>query len=174
MMKAGRTLMAFCVAAAILCGCETTTRYKVLSFFFDGVPNPELEKTSKGPDRTGVGAAAPQGSMHGPYLAKQCGACHERGTNALVAPIGELCFRCHVIKMDKKWVHGPLASGGCRFCHVPHTSSNPFLLVSALANSCFSCHDEEAIKKGEHHKGTEMKCTYCHDAHMSDKKYMLK
>ncbi len=172
-MMGGRRLIALCVMAALLCGCGTETRYEVLSFFFDGVPAPEQQNGAKGPGKTANGARA-KGSVHGPYAAKMCNACHERGTNALVAPVRELCFRCHQIKMDKKWVHGPLASGGCRFCHDPHRSGNRFLLVFSKENPCFYCHDQKAIENAEYHKGTDPRCVSCHDAHMSDKKYLLK
>jgi predicted CXXCH cytochrome family protein len=171
-----KRLLALCVVTFLLCGCETAANYKTLSFFFDGVPNPdEQPKEWAGIKRDKAGNfPVAQGSSHGPYAAKECGGCHMRGTNTLVEPIERLCLRCHVINLNKKWVHGPLASGGCRFCHLPHNSSNPYLLASGLADPCFACHEEKAIKQKEYHKGTDMKCTRCHDAHMSDRQYLLK
>ena len=177
-MKTWRTLLILCAAAASMWGCEATTRYRTLSFFFDGVPNPEEVKAAK---LQGSGAkdiprrtAGPSSWGHGPYAAKQCDGCHMRATNALVAPIDELCFRCHEFRLDKQWVHGPLASGGCRVCHEPHSSPYRFLLVSESEKFCFLCHDEKAVAANEAHEGGSVKCTACHDAHMSDNRFLLK
>jgi len=177
-MKIRETLPALLVVTALLWGCDATTRYNTLRFFFDGVPDPEEEKAARivktaNVDTTGRKATRSVGG-HGPYAAKQCDACHMRQNNALVAPIDELCFRCHDIRPDKRWVHGPLASGGCRACHEPHSSAYPFLLVSDSESFCFTCHDEMAVAAGQAHKGNAMKCTTCHDAHASDKKFLLK
>ncbi|MEW6601150.1 MAG: cytochrome c3 family protein [Nitrospirota bacterium] len=165
------------MCAVFLYGCEATTRYRVLSFFFDGVPKPEAEKAAEGQKAADKGIAVRKAKTsygHGPYEAKMCEACHLRGTNALVAPIQELCFRCHEFRMDKKFVHGPLISGDCRVCHDPHGSRYQFLLVSEAKTFCFYCHDEKDIAKNQAHKGSDMNCTSCHNAHMSDKKYLLK
>jgi len=167
------------VVAALLWGCDATTRYHTLRFFFDGVPSPEEEEAARikrteaggGPNKAPVLTAW---GRHGPYAAKQCEACHQRPTNALVAPIDELCFRCHEFRSDKQWVHGPLASGGCRVCHEPHSSRYPYLLVAETELFCFQCHDEKAVRAGEAHQGATEKCTTCHDAHMSDNRFLLK
>ena len=177
-MKTWGTLPILFVVTALLWGCEATTRYRTLSFFFDGVPDPEEEKAAsikKAETRDASGrTAAPSSWGHGPYAAKQCDACHQRPTNVLVAPIDELCFRCHEFPPGKQWVHGPLASGGCRVCHEPHSSGYPFLLVSGADSSCFQCHDEKVVASNKAHKDDTTKCTTCHDAHMSDKRFLLK
>lgn len=162
----------------LLCGCSPMTRYKTLSIFFDGVPNPEEEALQAQNAQAG-GPAKRQASatyrMHGPYAARLCTACHRVGTNVLVLPIEKLCFNCHVLNFGKKYVHGPVAAGGCKICHDPHGSSFPYLLVSAARNFCLRCHDEKDIAKNEAHKGlTNEECTECHDAHSSDKEYLLK
>ena len=177
-MKIWRSLPVLFVLTVLLCGCEATTRYKTLRFFFNGVPDPEegkaaqIRKTAAG-DTSGT-KVAPSIREHGPYATKQCDACHQRPSNALVAPIDELCSNCHEIRLDKKWVHGPLVSGGCRVCHEPHSSRYPFLLVSESESFCFTCHDEKAVAANEAHKDPSTKCTTCHDAHMSDNRFLLK
>lgn len=168
----------FIVVMALLWGCDATTRYRTLRFFFDGVPSPEEKKAARekkaGAGETPRQTAGPASWGHGPYAAKLCEGCHMRPSNALVAPIDELCFRCHEFRSEGKWVHGPLASGGCRVCHEPHSSRHPFLLAAEPESFCFHCHDEKGVMAGEGHRGASRRCTDCHDAHMSDKRYLLK
>jgi predicted CXXCH cytochrome family protein len=167
------------LAVILLIGCNATSRYEILSLFFDGVPPPapaEVAEEKAARVSAGAGEAprfTPRG--HGPYAAKMCTACHESAaTNTLVAPRDQLCFHCHDLKLDKKYVHGPLASGGCLACHDPHGSRYRYLLVSEADTFCVFCHDQQAIARIEAHAGTSAQCTACHDAHMSDKPHLLK
>lgn len=167
------------LAAAVLIGCSATTRHKVLGTLFDGVPPPRgAEPSAAGPTTaTTIGApsAAPHGSQHGPYAARLCDACHATGAaNALVAPRDELCLRCHEIDLDRAYVHGPLASGGCLVCHDPHDSRYEALLVSESGTFCLGCHDATDVARIEGHEGITEGCTTCHDAHGSNVKYLLK
>jgi len=178
-MKVIATALACCVAAALMFGCNTTKNYKVLSFFFDGVPDPDKAPAEQGiGDTRKGGQIAPTSASryreHGPYAAKECQGCHMRATNALILPIEELCFRCHSIDVRKKYIHGPVASGGCKVCHEAHGSLYPFLLVSEPKEFCHHCHDRNAIARGGKHKDMETECTVCHDAHSSEKEYLLK
>jgi predicted CXXCH cytochrome family protein len=157
-------------------GCEGKSSYKVLSFFFDGVPLPG-ETNKAGAKKEDPTAAANKKEIyreHGPYAAKQCEGCHVRGSNKLLFPIEELCLRCHAMNISKQYIHGPLASGGCKICHEPHGSRYPFLLVAEANVFCLYCHNKNDILKREVHKGMEEQCTVCHDAHSSDKQYLLK
>ena len=161
-----------CCWVLLALGCSDRT----LRIFFDGVPD-RKQKTQITPGVSGQGHKAVSAAyyQHAPYAAKECSSCHDRNkTNNLIVPKDQLCFTCHDFPMDKKYVHGPLASGGCLLCHNPHASPNPYLLVSASTTFCFSCHDREAIPKDEPHMRADVQCTDCHDAHMSDKKYLLK
>lgn len=176
-MKAWAVVTGACAAALLTAACAATTRYKVLSFLFDGVPPPvaPAEAGAAGAAGQGVGADRVAPRDHGPYAARMCGACHEAAaTNALVAPKDELCFRCHDLQIDKRYVHGPIASGGCLVCHDPHGSSYRYLLVSDSDTFCFHCHDRAAVAAVTGHEGVEDGCTGCHDAHASDTKYLLK
>jgi len=163
---------------ALLYGCAGKTRYQVLSFFFDGVPPPgeargEAGKGGRKGGGPGTAAAKPGYLEHGPYAAKQCEACHIKASNKLVLPIEELCFQCHSLDIRKKFIHGPIASGGCKVCHDPHGSRYPFLLVSDPKGFCLHCHDANALAKKDFHARTEAQCTTCHDAHSSDSEYLL-
>jgi predicted CXXCH cytochrome family protein len=177
-MKLWTVATGICVAVALSAGCSATTRHSVLTYFFDGVP-PLREAVSAAEPSGGPAGSAPASQVtrrdHGPYAAKLCSACHNTGaTNALVAPGEELCFKCHDLRLDKKYIHGPLASGGCLQCHDPHGSRYRYLLVSDSESFCLRCHDREALEGTGTHAGSQEPCTACHDAHMSDNEYLLK
>lgn len=166
------------VAVMLVVGCEAKTRYGVLNFFFDGVPNPE-EKTmqiaeDKKNEQEGSLEKMRNFREHAPYAAKQCQSCHLRGSNKLLKPAEQLCLDCHQIDLKKRWVHGPVASGGCKMCHDPHKSMYPFLLVAEPKDFCLYCHDEKIIFAQEAHREMTAQCTMCHDAHSSDQEHMLK
>lgn len=181
-LRAWAALAVACALAAVSAmsaGCAAATRHKVLTFFFDGVPPPRAAGPGEGrpaaspADTVRAGRAAPRD--HGPYAARLCGACHEaRATNALIAPRDQLCFRCHEIGVERKYVHGPIASGGCLVCHDPHGSGYRALLVSESDSFCFRCHDRGLVQAIPGHGGMEEGCTDCHDAHASDSQSLLK
>ena len=171
-----RTAIALLLVAASL-GCGAAVRHRVLTVFFDGVP-----PLGEAPPVTAAGAASPAAKQrqvlygtHGPYAAKMCGACHRSASdNALVAPKDQLCQRCHEIRMDRRYVHGPLASGGCLVCHDPHGSRHRYLLVDEPARFCAKCHDATSVARVPAHAGHPEACTTCHDAHMSDRRFLLR
>ncbi len=163
----------------LLAGCSVATHRRVLSFFFDGVPEPKAAVVSSAPAvQASVGRQLVRPGEHGPYAAKLCGACHDsQATNALVVPAEKLCLRCHDFGLAKRYVHGPLASGGCLVCHDPHRSANRYLLVSASDGFCLHCHARADLSQVEGHAGLASDaadCTRCHEAHMSDRKFLLR
>jgi predicted CXXCH cytochrome family protein len=175
---AGILLAAACAACSLLAACSAATRHKVLTSLFDGVPpmrttSPEAAQPRAGGESAASRLARPR--EHGPYAAHLCGACHDSAaTNALVVPKDQLCMRCHELRLDRKFVHGPVASGGCLVCHDPHSSPNPLLLVSASDSFCFHCHEAQVVARIEGHEGVNGGCTECHDAHASDQRFLLK
>jgi predicted CXXCH cytochrome family protein len=175
-MRARHAAAAIALLVGVALGCSSADRrYRVLSFFFDGVPPPPVAPAPVVSTEGAPTARAAGFFEHGPYAAKQCGACHEAGAmNTLVAAGDELCFRCHALRLEKRYVHGPLASGGCMACHQPHTSPYRYLLVSASDSFCLRCHDRAGLVRIEGHLGEAENCTSCHDAHMSDKRYLLR
>ncbi len=167
------------VAIFGILGCQPETRYKTLSFFFDGVPNPQKKDQAQSNNANNANKNAAEKVRyreHGPFAAKLCGGCHVPGTNNLIAPIEELCLRCHttVVLTGKKKIHGPGASGGCKVCHEPHGSAYPYFLVADSKTFCLHCHNKSDIMKREVHQGQTVQCTTCHDAHSSDNEYLLK
>ena len=178
-MKARVVAMGIGVAVALMTGCNATSRHKVLTFFFDGVPPPRSPVAAE--PQQPASPAGPTASRqavfreHGPYAAKMCNACHDSGgANALIAPVEQLCFRCHDLGLNKRYIHGPLASGGCLVCHDPHSSRYRYLLVSESDTFCLYCHDRQTKGGIGAQHGLEENCTICHEAHMSDKKHLLK
>jgi predicted CXXCH cytochrome family protein len=173
-------LVAGCIAfgSVLFVGCSAESRYRVLTTVFDGVPTP---RPTAGPGEPSAASTAGAPSRrvgfteHGPYAAKLCNACHSpAAANELLAPRDQLCSRCHELTAGKRYVHGPLASGGCLVCHDPHSSRFRYLLVSDSDTFCLDCHDRQSIAKIGAHQGVAQQCTACHDAHMSDKEYLLR
>ena len=180
LLRAGKFFFRISLVAVFLCGCGPKN-YKVLSFFFDGVPLP-VDEAGPSKDfnaKTAGGGTVKKGkpSSHGPYAAKLCNACHNvRGGAAggsLVLPVQELCFKCHVFNTGL-YVHGPIAAGGCLICHDPHGSANKFLLTSASESFCFHCHAQKDIELNKAHEKNQMDCTSCHAPHVSDRRYLLR
>ena len=131
---------------------------------------------------------------HGPYASGACYLCHEtsetggyrglgkkeeaKGAIAkagivpgkLVAPLRELCVRCHAAKSPEKargeglWVHGPVAAGYCTACHGPHAGPQPHLLVKNANDACRDCHGEGFLVGKALHEG-KTECLACHNAH---------
>jgi len=178
-MKLWTVLVFLGTLAVLSIGCSAETRYKILSTIFDGVPPPKppepLEAEGAGAPPGAVQVTRIQPRDHGPYAARLCNACHEAAaTNAFVVPREQLCFKCHELKLDKKYIHGPLASGGCTACHDPHGSRYRYLLVSESDSFCLYCHDRQDVARVAAHAGASEQCTDCHDAHMSDNEYLLR
>jgi predicted CXXCH cytochrome family protein len=168
-----------CVVAALGLACDARTRHRTLTLFFDGVPPAKTAPPAAPKSTAGPSEAPPARRLgyreHGPYAAKLCNACHDAtATNALVLPPAELCFQCHDLDRSARYIHGPVASGGCLVCHDPHSSRYGSLLVSDSDSFCFRCHDRAAIERIEGHAEAVANCTNCHDAHGSDTKYLLK
>ena len=178
-MKRNIFLIALMAALVLGYGCTPEQKYKVLNFFFTGVPTPVTEKVSGADNKTpGKGSLATMSDYkaHGPYAAKLCSVCHERGSNALLMPVGELCLYCHasVLATNSKILHGPVATGACIVCHSPHGSPYPYFLNDESKKFCYFCHSRNDILKTPVHQNTDEQCTECHSAHSSDNEYLLK
>src|SRR5512133_3101144 len=90
------SLLAFLAA-----GCSPEARYRALSIFFDGVPTSAGSAAGKGPgDAKQESVSKPRPSTHGPYAARLCDACHQRGgSNKLILPVEALCLNCHELNI---------------------------------------------------------------------------
>jgi predicted CXXCH cytochrome family protein len=114
-------------------GCTPTNRYKVLSFFFDGVPDPNAPPAGAVQvDQSGRPSVVRTVVYHEPYQNSNCQACHAGGAQTYT-PLGALdsrmCLPCHQqVPSQYAVMHGPVAIGVCLWCHAPHESVYPHLL----------------------------------------------
>lgn len=186
---AGATMLGALAAAPLLSsGCRTPEqRYKVLSFFFDGVPPPGgVVVVKPGEEERGVtvGDQPPKPvtqSIHLPYQQRECFKCHgSTGTfRVSVADIAS-CDSCHTdyggnTTSVEKWVHGAM-SLGCQTCHEPHKSEQEALLKRPQMETCMDCHQIEPVLDRPYHataKSGEDRCGKCHDPHMAGNRLLL-
>ncbi len=174
----------------VFTGCAANR--DLAAFFFDGVPGYQQNAGSKVSNGNGnlseknssgkaVKAVAKKKqpkkikSIHKPFKEKKCDKCHDKNRKTfLVVPKDKLCFQCHDRKkFFNKFVHGPVAPGRCSACHLPHNSTNPYLLRYVNEELCYQCHDPMDIKKIKDHQD-RADCLKCHDPHTQDNKYFLK
>ncbi|MEW6426617.1 MAG: cytochrome c3 family protein [Thermodesulfobacteriota bacterium] len=100
-----------------------------------------------------------------------------------VTEIGDLsvvCYGCHEKEQEKysaeHHIHGPVAEGGCHYCHNPHGSARPKFIQTNVTRLCVDCHDlGEILERPFVHTILRKKgCTACHDAHASGFEYQLR
>jgi predicted CXXCH cytochrome family protein len=84
-------------------------------------------------------------------MAMGCTTCHQvkstkRGTQVdLVAPVTQLCVKCHPIAQDKV-LHRPYKLGDCIVCHAPHASDFPAHTWVSHQDICLGCHARARLK----------------------------
>ena len=184
------TIFVIVTTIVLQTGCDPVKRYKLLSFFFDGVPSPYASKVEIAPEDANAviqladadveGAPLSQiaSSRHEP--ANDCDQCHikevRRTGKKFRQPLPQLCYRCHSdYTKTQTYVHGPVAVGDCLFCHDPHQSNYVKLQKAPQPQLCYQCHDPEEIAAiKEHRKGPMKICTYCHDPHAGSARKLLK
>jgi predicted CXXCH cytochrome family protein len=166
--------------------CSVQDHYRALTFFFDGVPNPEDSKLSDSSkilnnpaDSAKLNAIAGNQDfdIHKPYLEKECDMCHNPGRmGSFKLSMPELCTQCHTdLALKVNYEHGPVASGYCTECHNPHKSKEKKLLVRAGKELCLYCHDSETLYNNSFHDSSDKtNCTSCHNPHGSNNHSLLK
>lgn len=186
------------VFLAVGCANDPLTRHKILTDFFDGVPDlPPLDQLcednmadlfntyyEKRLAEASGGSLEEEGvitggSSHPPYAEKNCQGCHDfQNKNLLIAPPDKLCEMCHVdfVKGKGRHIHGPVSVRDCLACHDPHSSGHPRLLKESVSDICTKCHHEERLAAQMHKlvMKNNMECVNCHDAHGGEKQYFLK
>ena len=200
-IRRGRTVR-LVVTAIVLLACSMTLiscktpeeRYRVLSFFFDGVPMPpsmrpvipleDMIDDSGNVVRRGKKKEKEDITYyHTPYTTKSgCYvSCHDkgRGFGAVLEMTGaEMCFSCHRTyfrPVAGDWAHAPVLLGDCKNCHEPHQSKNEGLLTKPQRELCFECHDSSMLDNDPFHAriSDEQKCSECHDPHGAGNRQLL-
>jgi len=192
MMKKMLIACLLLIAVGSLTGCDPLARHKALSTLFDGVPSlpppeqlcadyaekrvAEVRDELAGKKGAKVEADAMK-SQHRPYQEKSCNDCHDKTKeNGLAAPRNQLCFVCHTGFVKGSFVHGPVATGDCLACHLPHSAGFPLLLKADRSAICATCHREKRIAAGMHERvaAQQMACVDCHDPHFGNAAFFLK
>ena len=196
-------MLGFMTGAAILLGCvigcDQNARYKVLTFFFEGVPKPgeerprsswtanqdntsteQMNDLDKEDGRTVVGEKQGQKRPSRHDFSRDCAQCHTGGLTSgrqeLRTPLPELCYSCHLdLTQGDDYLHGPLNVGECVFCHDPHQSAFIHLQRAPQPDLCYRCHlqDDIALIPG-HDLALEGICTNCHEPHGGTGPMLLK
>jgi len=104
-------------------------------------------------------------------------AVEKKKTTSVSIKLGQSCVTsdCHSGMGKDTFVHGPVATGDCSFCHkqedpARHTFS-PIKSVEAL---CYECHEQLVMGDVVHQPVKDGNCTGCHDPHQSANRYQLK
>ncbi|MCP3902443.1 MAG: hypothetical protein GY715_02310 [Planctomycetes bacterium] len=165
--------------AALWLGCSVEKHYELLSFFFDGVPDPNAPE-GLAPDSSG--RPRRPSVTHPPFKEGACTTCHVgAGTFGLTfsgysSVDADVCFECHEGVLDEHpLLHGPVAIGGCILCHEPHVSRYEHLLTAPTPRLCIDCHGTSMRSEaGGPHEDLERDCLDCHDAHGGRTRYFLR
>ncbi|MHC5113350.1 MAG: cytochrome c3 family protein [Planctomycetota bacterium] len=172
--------------AVVWCGCSIERDYEILSFFFDGVPEPGSADAAAGAGGgAGAGGALFAGGMvsgHTAYRERRCAWCHGDAAQYGFQTIGfsslseTVCLDCHTDSLEHTYLHGPVAVGACLFCHEPHVSRFPSLLVDESPELCLACHqfEFEGQPVSEVHADPTRDCLECHTGHGGDHHYFLR
>jgi len=196
--KCSITAAAMVCAFFVFLGCDRQSRYKVLTFFFEGVPDPNAVRAkaavsvSTGIDentktiiiekpKTPAELALYKQKHHSRHkFLKDCDKCHEGGLRTgikeLRQPMPDLCYSCHKdFSRLGKYLHGPINVGECVFCHDLHGTLYIKLQKEPQPKLCYNCHRRESISEIENHKKVlDLICTECHDPHVSSLPKMMK
>jgi len=175
----GRLALAGLLAAAlapVVCwsGCSPAGRYRTLSFFFDGVPDPSAPVI----DTSSAGALrrSPTYSVHQPFAAERCSDCHARRFRLGPQDSG-LCLDCHAeVPREQPFMHGPVAAVACLWCHSAHESAYASLLKGPARQVCSSCHEPGLLNvtRVPAHADESRSCLECHQGHGGGGRHFLR
>ena len=166
--RLGALVLITAIVLSIGAGCSTTTRHKILTVIFTGVPPLEDQSTASPVDdqqanvdttvRRGRAARMPTFWVHGPFGARQCERCHNlsQSTNFLDDQAAS--------RRD------PVTSGSIAF------ASRLAMPKQQLCASCHSSHSKSAADKRSlqvHSPVLDGNCTACHHPHQTQRRFML-
>ncbi len=123
--------------------------------------------------------------VHAPFQSGKCGLCHLRNDDKNPGglrhkTVEEECYECHedtLAVMSARFKHYP-SEISCNYCHNPHNSTEPGLLVAEMTSLCYQCHKglQEVVSTAKvgHDAITQgRKCSNCHNPHASNIERML-
>lgn len=159
-------------------GCSIEKNYATLSFFFDGVPNPEAKaRASAASGVTANMRSSATYTLHKPFAGDQCIECHESQLKITSRDSG-ICLKCHKDEPTRyPRMHGPVAAGACLWCHAPHESAEAHLLRKPAREVCAQCHDRTLLSSEfvpEHAGDSDRSCLDCHSGHGGPASMFLK
>lgn len=162
--------------------CSSPRNTRVMSFFFDGVPEAGEAETS-GVET--ISQAVPEDSSsiiladarvywHEPYRDKECSACHDPDDRSL-GDESSLCLSCHGAEIRVfPFEHGPYSGSYCTECHNPHKSEVEHLLLAGKNELCGKCHNTSDLTVDSFHSiAAEGECSRCHASHGSNNHSIL-
>jgi predicted CXXCH cytochrome family protein len=165
-------------------GCTAEKRYKTLSFFFDGVPDPNAPPVSAEDSEFGGSIGRGKGTsavayVHKPYAENKCEECHAstgKKFEDFQKPDPLLCIKCHQKELTRYPVmHGPVAVAECQLCHAPHESTIKGMLKQPSPQVCVQCHVTELLLPDPpEHMQADKSCLDCHVAHGAEKHGLLR
>lgn len=165
------------LAAPLLwAGCSVEKHYALLSFFFDGVPNPNLLPILAASGDPASIRLSKTYTAHQPFLDQQCSACHT-GRFDMRGVADGVCFTCHQgVQEEHAFMHGPVVVGVCMWCHVAHESAYPALLKHEARTVCVQCHEPALLPADQvpEHADESVSCLVCHVGHGSDGRFLLR
>jgi len=87
---------------------------------------------------------------------------------------GCVTAECHQNMGRDKYVHGPVATGDCTFCHKQDKKErHEFKPVYDVAPLCYACHDKLHLGPVVHKPVKDGNCTGCHSPHQSGHNFQL-
>lgn len=171
----------------LVAACSPSTRYRVLSFLFDGVSEPGKPTAegygpmvAPGPQESAEAPVRPPPRpvfAHAPFRENRCTVCHNMDTGQLTEEVREgLCLECHAaVAEDALYLHGPVAVSDCVSCHHYHASPYPQLLLDEINAVCSRCHSQEDLSAEPHDATIEgQACVVCHDPHGGADRFFMK
>lgn len=189
-MRRRAKIIIICLAAlgTLAVACSQPARYRVLNFFFDGVPQPGAPPAEAvGPygsraerkAQTDARRAKVQKpvSVHAPYAIERCDSCHDTFSGQLNRTVeAGLCASCHpTMPAPAPFLHGPVAARACMQCHQPHSSPFAKLLTAEDPALCLQCHQRSDLSSPPHDTiEITSACLLCHDPHGGNDRYFLK
>ena len=147
-------------------GCAIEKNYKTLSFFFDGVPNPDAKSKAAGGKGADLRKSATY-SIHKPFAEDACKECHTDRFQ-LTTQDSSLCMKCHANRTTEyPKMHGPVAAVACLWCHAPHESAEAHLLKKPARQVCSQCHEQSLlnVERVPAHADVSRSCLDCHSGH---------